>query len=124
MKIIKLVIISLIVFSFMFLVFTLIMPSHIRVSRAADLHASAKQVEEALKEMKASDKDFIYPYQIIPFDSVTAVQLYYDFHIKWYNPFQKLGSIVYDKQLGPVMEKYLLHLKQKTDRYNTEKPLQ
>jgi hypothetical protein len=113
MKIIKLALISLIVFFGMFLAFTLIMPSHIRISRAADIHASAARVEQALKELKASDSNFVYQYQVIPFDSVTVVQLYYDFHIKWYNPFQKLGSIVYDKQLGPVMEKYLLQLKQK-----------
>ncbi|HJU46008.1 MAG TPA: hypothetical protein VJ647_04445 [Chitinophagaceae bacterium] len=113
MKIIKLGIISLIVFGGMFFVFTLIMPSHIRVSRAIDIQASPVRVEEVLKDMKATDSSFVYQYQVIPFDSVTAVQLYYDFHIKWYNPVQKLGSIVYDKQLGPVMEEYLLQLKQK-----------
>lgn len=116
MKIIKLAIISLIVFGGMFLAFTLIMPSHIRVSRAADLHAPASEIEKLLKEMKASDTSFVYQYEIIPFDSVTAVQLYYDFHIKWYNPIQKLGSIIYDKQLGPVLEKYLLRVKQEVEK--------
>lgn len=116
MKIIKLGIISLIVFGGMFFIFTLIMPSHIRVSRASDIHASPVRIEQALKELKASDSSFVYKYQVIPFDRVTAVQLYYDFHIKWYNPIQKLGSIVYDKQLGPVMEKYLLQVKQDVEK--------
>lgn len=118
MKIIKLGIISLIVFGGMFLVFTLIMPSHIRVSRASDIYAPAARAEQVLKDMKSFDSNFVYQYQVIPFDSVTAVQLYYDFYIKWYQPFKKLGSIIYDKQLGPVMEKYLLQVKQKSEKIN------
>lgn len=116
MKIVKLIIISVIVFGGMFLIFTSLMPSHIRVSRAIDLHATPAQAGQAIKELKASDSSFVYQYQVIPFDSITAVQLYYDFHIKWYNPVQKLGSIVYDKQLGPVLEKYLLEIKHRTER--------
>lgn len=118
MKIIKLGIISLIVFGGMFFIFTLIMPSHIRVSRAIDVYAPATRVEQVVKEIKSSDSDFVYKYQVIPFDSITAIQLYYDFHIKWYNPIQKMGSIIYDKQLGPVMEKYLLQMKQKSETIN------
>ncbi len=41
----------------------------------------------------------------------TTVQWYFDFHIKWY-PWEKFQSIVYDEQLGPVMEKSLNNLKQ------------
>jgi len=40
----------------------------------------------------------------------SAVQWYFDFHIRWY-PWQKLGAMFYDKQLGPVMEKSLNNLK-------------
>jgi hypothetical protein len=32
------------------------------------------------------------------------------FHIKWY-PWEKLASMFYDKQLGPIMEKSLLNLR-------------
>ena len=116
MKIIKLGIISVIVFAIMLLAFTLMMPSHIRVSRAADIHASAAQVTQAINEMKATDTGFVYQCQVISFDTITAVQLYYDFHIEWYNPVQKLGSIVYDKQLGPVMEKCLQQIKLRSER--------
>lgn len=40
----------------------------------------------------------------------TTVQWFFDFHLKWY-PWEKFQSIVYDEQLGPVMEKSLNNLK-------------
>ena len=40
----------------------------------------------------------------------TVVQWYFDFKLRWY-PWEKFGSIVFDKQLGPSMEKSLLNLK-------------
>jgi len=46
--------------------------------------------------------------QLVP-DSVT-VQWYFDFHFAWY-PWEKFTSLVYDKQLGPVMEQSLINLK-------------
>jgi hypothetical protein len=42
-------------------------------------------------------------------DSLT-VQWYFDFRFRWY-PWEKLGSMVYDQQLGPVMEESLTGLK-------------
>ena len=36
------------------------------------------------------------------------------FHVKWY-PWDKLASMFYDKQLGPVMEKSLLNLQKEMD---------
>jgi hypothetical protein len=42
--------------------------------------------------------------------SVTVVQWYFDFHLRWY-PWEKFGSIIFDKQLGPPMEKSLDNLK-------------
>jgi hypothetical protein len=42
--------------------------------------------------------------------AVSVVQWYFDFHLKWY-PWEKLKSILYDKQLGPPMEKSLQNLK-------------
>ena len=47
-------------------------------------------------------------YQLRP-DSVT-VQFYLDFHFKWY-PWEKFTTLLYDKQLGPVMEESLSGLK-------------
>jgi hypothetical protein len=42
--------------------------------------------------------------------TVTVVHWYFDFKIKWY-PWEKFGSIIFDKQIGPPMEKSLEVLK-------------
>jgi hypothetical protein len=44
----------------------------------------------------------------------TTVQWYFDFHLNWY-PWEKFQSIIYDQQLGPVMEKSLANLKKITE---------
>lgn len=40
---------------------------------------------------------------------VTTVEWYFNFHFRWY-PWEKLGSMFYDKQMGPLMEKSLMNL--------------
>ena len=40
----------------------------------------------------------------------TIVQWYFDFKLKWY-PWEKFGSIIFDKQLGPPMEASLTNFK-------------
>jgi hypothetical protein len=47
----------------------------------------------------------------------STVQWYFDFQVKWY-PWQKFQSIVYDQQLGPVMEKSLGNLKRIAENSN------
>ncbi len=47
-------------------------------------------------------------------DQNTVVEWYFNFHFKWY-PWEKLGSMFYDKQLGQVMEKSLINLKNYTE---------
>jgi hypothetical protein len=42
-------------------------------------------------------------------DSLT-VQWWFDFHFRWY-PWEKMSSLVFDKDLGPVMEESLNSLK-------------
>ena len=111
MKIVKLALISIVVFALMFLIFSWMIPSNIRVSRAINIHADSAQVVQAIKELKAADSGFVYKYQVIPFDTVTTIQLYYDFRLRWYNPVDKLGSMIYDKQMGPVIDNYLLEIK-------------
>lgn len=39
-----------------------------------------------------------------------VLQWYFDVHLRWY-PWEKFSSIVFDKQLGPPMEKSLTNLK-------------
>lgn len=56
-------------------------------------------------------KNFPGVFKLMPHGSVTTVQWYFEFIIKWY-PWEKFGSIIYDKQLGPQMEKSLLNLNQ------------
>jgi hypothetical protein len=38
------------------------------------------------------------------------VQWYFDFEVNWY-PWEKFGSILFDRQLGPSMERSLETLK-------------
>ncbi|KYP13444.1 hypothetical protein [Flavihumibacter sp. CACIAM 22H1] len=47
-------------------------------------------------------------YQVKP--GILTVQWYFDVKLAWY-PWEKLGSIIYDKQMGPVMEESLANLK-------------
>lgn len=42
---------------------------------------------------------------------IITVQWYFDFHFKWY-PWEKFTSLLYEKQLGPIMEQSLTDLKQ------------
>ena len=46
-------------------------------------------------------------YEIKP--GTLTVQWYMDFHLPWY-PWEKFGSILYDKQFGPVMQDDLKQL--------------
>jgi hypothetical protein len=39
-----------------------------------------------------------------------VVQWYFDFYLRWY-PWEKFQSIIYDQQVGPLMEKSLNNLK-------------
>jgi len=39
-----------------------------------------------------------------------------NFHVKWY-PWEKLASMFYDKQLGPLMEKSLVQLRDEVERH-------
>ncbi|MDF2189949.1 SRPBCC family protein [Paraflavitalea sp. CAU 1676] len=47
-------------------------------------------------------------------DNTTVVQWYFDFKLRWY-PWEKFGSIIFDKQLGPPMEQSLGALKKKLE---------
>ena len=49
-------------------------------------------------------------FQLVGAEDSTVVQWYFDFKLKWY-PWEKFGSIIFDKQLGPPMESSLARLK-------------
>lgn len=52
-------------------------------------------------------------YQYPHVDSLT-LQWYMDFHLKWY-PWQKLGSMLYEKTYGTMMEKGLENIKNRVE---------
>ncbi|MBC7851002.1 MAG: hypothetical protein H7Y31_14770 [Chitinophagaceae bacterium] len=56
-------------------------------------------------------------FQIIEAGNSCIVQWYFDFEVKWY-PWEKFGSIVFDKELGPPMEKSLDQLKKESVSIN------
>jgi len=156
MRFVKLALISAVVLFGIILLISLLLPSHIRISRAIDIDAAPDKIYTMLADTKQWDKwnEYIRVYhnRIAETDMLKAdeiavfitsrknqlvttewqeasgnkfgsgfalisnrtghatVQWYFDFHIKWY-PWEKFQSIVYDQQLGPVMEKSLASLK-------------
>lgn len=65
---------------------------------------------------KTNAKPFRGSFLIVPTDpGHTAVQWYFDFHFRWY-PWEKMGAMFYDKQLGPMMEKSLENLKEYVEK--------
>ncbi len=56
------------------------------------------------------DKFFIGNYNLNEMNGRTTVEWTFRFHIHWY-PWEKLASMFYEKQLGPMMEKSLLNLR-------------
>ena len=59
---------------------------------------------------RKTDRNIKCGFQLIPSGKVTIVQWYFDFDLKWY-PWEKFASIIFDRQLGPYMERSLGNLK-------------
>jgi hypothetical protein len=162
MRFIKLAFISAVVLFTIILLISLLLPSHIRISRAIDISAPREKIYPLVADVKQWDKwnEYIRVYHnrvaetaSLKADEITisitgntdtlvtaewlqpsgnkfgngfaiitnaggqghtTVQWYFDFHVKWY-PWEKFQSIVYDEQLGPVMEKSLANLKKITE---------
>lgn len=55
-------------------------------------------------------------FTIYPTNGVSTIQWYFICHFKWY-PWEKLGSIVYDDQLGTPMEQSLQNLKKQLESH-------
>jgi len=167
MRIFKLILISIVILCIAVLFVFSLFPSHIRISRVVNIHASKEKIHAAINDLNAWAKwnEFINQskankivstpsfgkdafvesggmritilssigdsiktswiqkdrqqfnggFNIADADEQnTVVEWYFNFHFKWY-PWQKLGSMFYDKQLGPVMEKSLINLKNYTE---------
>ncbi|GAO43639.1 hypothetical protein [Flavihumibacter petaseus] len=144
MKILKLAFWSILFFSLLLLVFSLLIPSHVRISRAIDIQAGKAQVlplistndgwtkwnayaqdssgkfrfeirsvSDSLVEADWTAGNKTYPSNLALYglkSGTLTVQWYVDFKLSWY-PWEKFGSILYDNQMGPVMEQSLRQLK-------------
>lgn len=140
MRVIKLGIISVIVFSILLFLMSLLIPSHVRVSRAVDISAPKQAVyakiaspdqwkdwnelasEKLSIQVKSKEPSLVttaWTYKDKSVESsfwfeesanITVVQWYFDFRLRWY-PWEKFGSITFDKQYGPLMERSLNNLK-------------
>jgi hypothetical protein len=167
MRIFKLILISIVILCIAVLFVFSLFPSHIRISRVVNIHASKEKIHAAIDDLNTWTKwnEFINQPNINKIvstpssgkeafvesggmrvtilssvedsiktmwtqkdkqqfnggfniadaeDQNTVVEWYFNFYFKWY-PWEKLGSMFYDKQLGPVMEKSLLNLKNYTE---------
>jgi hypothetical protein len=66
--------------------------------------------DTVITQWKNGIKSFTGTYILTEMNGQTVVEWTLKFHIKWY-PWEKLASMFYDKQLGPVMENSLLKLR-------------
>ncbi|MEO8583548.1 MAG: hypothetical protein ABI415_07115 [Flavitalea sp.] len=140
MKIIKLGIISVIAFSLLLTAMSLLFPSQVRVSRAINISGSREDIRKIIRDVKnwpqwnvlyndkvkvdiiSSDSEMIHSrwqyrnnilnssFRTEESANITVVQWYFDFKVKWY-PWQKLGTMLFDKEFGTPMETSLHNLK-------------
>lgn len=157
MRFVKLAIISAVILFIVIYLFSLIIPSQVRVSRAIDITTPKDSLVARLADLRqwklwnemvnnpeftngqfaenkiTSDQmtitkrmlagetlltDWQQPnarvlnsgFTWIGSDDRLVLQWYFDIKLRWY-PWEKFGSIVFDKQLGPPMEKSLGNLK-------------
>jgi hypothetical protein len=140
MRVIKLGVISFIVIFVILYLISLMIPSVVRTSRAINIEAPVNVVYPLLadtsrwgrwNELKndkiqitqlPSDSNLLKSewtygdrtirsfYRIEKLGDITVVQWYFEFSLKWY-PWEKFGSITFEKQFGPAMETSLINLK-------------
>lgn len=140
MRIVKLAIISFIVIFVILFLISLMIPATVRTSRAVNIEAPKSNVYPLLADTSnwskwnslkneririsvlPSDSNLlktkwsygsrtIYSfYRIERLGDVTVVQWYFEFPLKWY-PWEKFGSITFEKQFGPPMEQSLINLR-------------
>ena len=103
----KLAVISFIIFFIFLYLMSLLIPSQVRISRAINIEAPPETVLPLIadtanwkqwNDMSSGTID------------ITIVQWYFDFRLRWY-PWEKFGSITFDKQFGTSMESSLNNLK-------------
>ncbi len=158
MRLIKLGLISVVIFSAMIYIFSLFIPSRVRISRAINIGLAKDSLSRYIGDMRswpqwndmvkqqdslkgtfaersytgtslkidvlsvtpdsirtrwqtgASEPVFSGFNLVQSLSDTTVAQWYFDFQLKWY-PWEKFGSIIFDKQLGPAMESSLDNLR-------------
>ncbi|WP_315816625.1 SRPBCC family protein [Paraflavitalea speifideaquila] len=155
MRFVKLGLISIVGLFLVIFLMSLLIPSHVRISRAINISAPADSVKYYLSNLrqweqwntliktaentnprysqngftsdglqvlligaksdtittawrmeKEAGREIGSGFTLHTADNTTVVQWYFDFYLKWY-PWEKFGSIIFDKQLGPPMEQSL-----------------
>lgn len=139
-RVVKLGVISFVVVFIVVFLMSLLIPSTIRVSRAINVEAAAARIYPLLADknnwprwnemineridvrLVSADSSQVMTtwshggrsiksaYRIERVGDISVVQWYFDFRLKWY-PWEKFGSITFEKQFGPPMERSLTNLK-------------
>lgn len=139
-RIIKLGIISVITIFIILYLISLLIPSTIRISRAINIQSEKKNIYPLLADtlkwknwnevkndligvqLLSADSNLVHTrwtyqdrslngyYRLERIGDITVVQWYFEFNLKWY-PWEKFGSITFEKQFGPPMEQSLINLK-------------
>lgn len=139
-RIFKLGIISLIVIFIILYLISLLIPSTVRISRAININSNKQHIYPLLADtiewknwnevkneligvqLLSADSNLIHTrwtydersidgfYRLEKIADVTVVQWYFEFSLKWY-PWEKFGSITFENQFGPPMERSLIKLK-------------
>lgn len=157
MRVLKLALLTIVIFGTLILALSFLFPSRVRISRAINIGAPKEVVNKHVRDLRkwpawneminqqelttrnstdsifSSDQMTVRLVSASP-DAIitnwtrgqnqtihsginlmtggdsTIVQWYFDFKLKWY-PWEKFGSIIFDKQLGPGMEASLGNLK-------------
>lgn len=140
MKIIKLGFISILAFAILITVFSLFIPSHIRISKATDINVSKELIMAQVSDTAnwrnwypgadtvkvkseisgITDSSLVinrkgrsesgFVFHNSGFTGTTTVQWYMDVQLRWY-PWEKFSSLLLEKRYGPLMEKGLDNLK-------------
>lgn len=71
--------------------------------------------DTVITQWKNGEKSFTGTYILTEMNGQSVLEWTLHFHLHWY-PWEKLASMFYDKQLGPVMENSLLKLRNELER--------
>ena len=145
MKLIKLAFLSVVILGLIMWLISLLIPSSVRVSRAIEIHAPKQIIVDRLSDLESWKKwnELLNDQAAVTLVSVssdtvvtswrsgvnpvysaftltetrgtTVVQWFFDFRLRWY-PWEKFGSIIFDRHFGEPMEKSLNNLREQVQK--------